>query len=136
MTDYPAPTWADIDAFRKADGWTEVGTTDHVQWEKVLPSGEVLKTHRSFASNKVIKPNRFGVILRDQLSVSRQEFWEAVNSGTPVDRPVVLDDAPPEYPAWVIWGLKKYGYSEKDVRKMTPEDAEALLWGKRSEPAG
>jgi hypothetical protein len=136
VTDYPTPTWADIDSFCEADGWTKSGTTDHFHWEKVLPGGEVLKTHRSFASNKVIKPNRFGVILREQLQVSRQQFWDTINSGTPVDRPGILDDAPVEYPAWLIWQLKPYGYSEEDVRSMTPEDAEALLWKKRSEPAG
>lgn len=135
MTDYPPPTWADIDAFCKADGWTEARSTDHVHWEKALPSGEVLKTHRSLATNKVIKANRFGVILRKQLQVSRQQFWEAVQSGVAVDRPAVLDDAPPEYPPWVILGLKKYGYGEEDVRQMTPEDAQALLWEKRSEPS-
>jgi hypothetical protein len=134
VTDYTTPTWGHIDAFCKADGWTNIGTTDHVQWQKVLPSGEVLKTHRSFAANKVIQPNRFGVILREQLKVSREEFWEAINTGSPVARPVELEDAPPEYPLWVIWGLKNHGYSEEDVRKMTPEEAQALLQEKWSEP--
>jgi hypothetical protein len=134
VTDYPTPTWADIDRFCRADGWTNVGTTDHVQWQKVLSGGEVLKTHRSLAANKVIKPNRFGVILREQLQVSRQQFWETINSGTPVDRPVALDEAPVQYPGWLIWQLKRYGYSEEDVRKLTPEDAQALLWEKRAEP--
>lgn len=135
MTDHPTPTCADIDAFCKADEWTEVRTTDHVHWEKALPNGAVLKTHRSLAPNKVIKPGRFGVILRDQLQVSRAEFWQAVNSGTPVDRPVEPDDAPTEYPAWVIWGLKAYGHDEEAVRSMTPEEATSLLWAKRSEPS-
>jgi hypothetical protein len=134
VTDYPTPTWADIDTFCTADGWTQRGTTDHYRWEKVLSNGDVLKTHSSLSSNKVIKPNRFGVILREQLQVSRQQFWEAINSGTPVDRPVELDEQPPQYAPWVISGLKKYGYSEEDVRNMTPDDAEALLWEKRSEP--
>jgi hypothetical protein len=135
VTDYPPPSWGHIDAFCAADGWTQCRTTDHVHWEKVLPDGSVLKTHRSLASNKVIKPNRFHLILREQLQVSQKQFWEAINTGSPVERPVILDDAPPEYPAWVVWGLKKYGYTEDDVRKMTPEDAEALLQEKWSEPA-
>lgn len=136
MTQYPAPTWGHIDDFCKADGWTKSGTTDHVHWEKVLPGGPMLKTHRSLASNKVIKPGLFGVILREQLQVSQEQFWEAINTGTPVGRPVELDDAPTEYPGWVINGLKTYGYREEDVRQMTADDAEALLWEKRSEPTG
>lgn len=134
MTDYPAPTWGYIDAFCAADGWTATRTTDHVHWEKVLPDGSVLKTHRSFASDTVIGENRFRWILREQLHVSRDDFWGATRTGKPVDRPVSLEEAPQMYPAWVVFGLKKYGYSEEQVRKMTPAEAQELLQRKWSEP--
>lgn len=125
---YPAPTWGDIDAFCKADGWSAVRTTDHVHWEKTLASGEVLSTHRSFAAEKAIGLNTFATILREQLRVNKSEFWAAINSGTPVDRPVdPLEDAPPQYPLWVIMGLAKYGVHEEEVRHLTPEEATALL---------
>jgi hypothetical protein len=131
---YPAPTWGHIDAFCNADGWEAVRETDHVFWEKTLPSGEVLTTHRSFAANKPITPNVFSLILREQLRVSKAEFWGAIASGEPVDRPVDLDDAPPEFPAWVVFGLRKYGYTEAEIRTMTPSDAQALLQDKWSSP--
>jgi len=131
---FPTPTWGHIDAFCNADGWSQVRVTDHYHWEKVLPSGELLKTHRSMAADKVIKPGVFGAILRDQLKVSKAEFWQAIETGKPVDRPVDLDEPAAEYPAWVVFGLARFGYSEDDVRAMTPTDAEALLHEKWSQP--
>jgi hypothetical protein len=125
---YPTPTWGDVDAFCKADGWVEVRTTDHVHWEKTLQSGEVLRTHRSLAADKAIGPNLFALILREQLNVNKVEFWAAVDTGEPVDRPVdPLEEAPPEYALWVVMGLAKFGIYEDEVRKMTPQAAEALL---------
>jgi hypothetical protein len=124
---YPAPSWGHIDAFCAADGWSQVRETDHVHWEKVLPSGETLKTHRSMAADKPIKPNLFGLILREQLRVNREQFWTAIETGRPVERPVELDEGPPEYPAWVLFGLAKYGHDEERVRQMTPTEAERLL---------
>lgn len=132
---HPAPTWAHIDDFCRADEWMEVRETDHVHWEKLLPSGEVLKTHRSFASDKAISPGRFGVILREQLKVSRDAFWQAIDTGKPVDRPVELEEEAPEYPAWVVFGLAKYGVREEEIRKMTPEEAEKLLAEKWASPS-
>lgn len=124
---YPTPTWADIEAFCNADQWLEVRETDHVHWEKTLPSGEVLKTHRSFAANKDISPGRFSLIIREQLKVKREEFWNAIHTGEPVDRPVELEEQPAEYPAWVVWGLKRFGVSEEETRALSAEEAEALL---------
>ena len=130
---HPAPTWGDVDAFCKADEWDLVGVTDHYHWEKVLPSGETLHTHRSLAVHKVIRPNVFGVILRNQLKVSRDEFWAEIRSGDPVDRPVALDESAPEYPAWVVAGLIRVGIAEAEIREMSPTEAEALLHQKWSE---
>src|SRR6188472_1031507 len=81
------PTWAEIEEFCGIDGWTLVRETDHAFFQKVLPSGEVLETHRSFSSNKTMSQGRFGVILRTQLRVTRTEFWHALQTGEPVERP-------------------------------------------------
>ena len=132
---YPAPAWHHIDEFCAADQWTAVRSTDHVVWEKVLRTGEVLRTQRSFARQKTIGENLFRKILRDQLKVGVADFWRAIQSGEPVDRPVPTVEAPPEYPAWVLFGLAKYGYDHERVRReMTPQEAQALLEQKRSEP--
>ncbi len=79
------------------------------------------------------KLNLTGVILRNQLKVSRDEFWAAIRSGDPVDRPVALDESAPEYPAWVVAGLIRVGIAEAEIREMSPTEAEALLHQKWSE---
>jgi hypothetical protein len=132
---YPNPVWGHIGEFCTADGWSEVRSdTGHIFWERTLPDGTVLQTHRSMDAGKRISPNVFARILRDQLRVNKAQFWEAIRTGQPVDRRMPLDEAPPEYPAWVVVGLLKYGYTEDQVRGMTPEEAEALLTEKWSTP--
>lgn len=134
MTSYPPPTWGDIDAFCEADGWEGDRDTDHAFWEKTLPNGEVLQTHRSFKVSEEIGPNLFGLILRSQLKVSRTEFWEAIRTGKPVTRPVDPLDEVPAYDAWVVSGLLSKGYTEDQIREYSPEDAKELLQRLWSEP--
>jgi hypothetical protein len=105
-----------------------VRTSDHVHWEKVLPGGEVLKTYRSLAADKPIGPNVLATILREQLRVNKAEFFGAIDSGRPVDRPVEpLDEKPVEYPDWVVLGLARLGIREEDARQMSMEEATELL---------
>jgi hypothetical protein len=80
------PTWGEVERFCTIDGWTEVRRTGHVFYEKVLPSGTLLRTHRSFASRKTMSPGRFKAILRFQLLVTEEQFWRALETGRPVDR--------------------------------------------------
>lgn len=80
------PTWAQIEKFCRLDGWSEVRRTGHVHFEKVLGDGTVLRTHRSFASRKTMSPGRFNAILRYQIRVTAEQFWETVDTGEPVDR--------------------------------------------------
>lgn len=132
---YPSPVWGHIEAFCRADEWDEVrDDTGHIFCEKALPDGSVLQTHRSLSPNREIRPNVFARILRDQLRVNKEQFWTAINTGQPVDRPVELDEAPPEYPGWVVMGLLKLGYTEDRIRHLTPAEAEALLYEKWSTP--
>jgi hypothetical protein len=125
---YPVPTWGDIDAFCAADEWTADRKTDHVFWEKVLPSGEILSTHRSFGTSQEIGPDLFRRILREQLKVSRDDFWAAIRTRKPVDRPVELDvDTAPVYPGWVIAGLTQRGLTPEEIRKLSPDEARRKL---------
>lgn len=80
------PTWAEVETFCRIDGWSEIRRTSHVHYEKVLAGGVVLRTHRSFASRKTMSPGRFKAVLRYQLRVTEAQFWEALDSGQPVDR--------------------------------------------------
>ena len=80
------PTWAQVERFCVVDGWSEVRRSDHVFFEKVLPDGTVLRTHRSFSSRKTMSPGRFKAILRYQLRVTEEQFWQALETRRPVDR--------------------------------------------------
>lgn len=80
------PTWAEIEQFCRIDGWVEVRRTGHVFYEKVLPNGTVLRTHRSYSSKKTTSPGRFHAILRHQLGATADEFWQALETRKPVDR--------------------------------------------------
>jgi len=80
------PTWAQVERFCQIDGWHEVRRSGHVHFEKVLPSGTLLRTHRSFASRKTMSPGRFKAILRYQLLVTEEQFWRALETREPVDR--------------------------------------------------
>ena len=106
------PSWDEIERFCRIDGWAHERSTAHVFWQKVLPSGEVLETHVSFASDKSMSPGRFGSILRTQLKVTKVEFWRALQTGEPVARPAELEDVVPGHEAWVVLGLKKVGLTE------------------------
>lgn len=80
------PTWAQVERFCQIDGWREIRRSDHVFFERVLPDGTLLRTHRSFASRKTMSPGRFKAILRHQLEVTEEQFWQALATRRPVDR--------------------------------------------------
>lgn len=62
----------------------------------------VLETRVSHSAKKTMSPGRWKAILRDQLQVSEEDFWQALRSKEPVQRP----SAPPaegeiqQVPAW------------------------------------
>lgn len=104
-----APTWAEIERFLKIDGWTRLAAAsrggssqDHIFYEKLLDSDELLRTHVSHSAAKRPSSGRFGAILREQLKVSREDFWSALRDRVAVDRPSMDDEAPPEHDAWVV----------------------------------
>jgi hypothetical protein len=128
-------TWDEIEAFCQADGWSQVRVTDHIHWEKRLPSGELLQTHRSFGGG--MSQDLFSLILREQLKVNRGEFWRVLAEGGPAQRPSVPPEPEPStYPAWVVDGLLKQGLTEAAIREMTPDEAQALLYEKWSGQSG
>jgi hypothetical protein len=129
-----SPTWADIKEFLAADGWRELpsaerGGRDHIFYEKVLPDGRVLQTHVSHAAKKSLSAGRFRDILRYQLEVSKDAFWETVRTGEPVDRPAPVEEPEPfQHPAWVVAVLAgKLHMSGEDIAKLTPEEAQARV---------
>lgn len=104
-----SPTWADVESFLKADGWRQLPTQarggrrqKHVFFEKLLPDNRLLQTHISHDRSASMGAGRFGAMLREQLEVSREAFWEAIRTGNPVERPTPIGERPVEHPAWVV----------------------------------
>jgi len=129
------PTWDEIEQFCAIDGWTHIRSTDHEFWQKTLVSGEVLETHTSFAAKKTMSQGRFAAILRNQLKVSRREFWNALKTRLPVERPTEEEEPPPTHDAWVVLGLKERGVTEEEIARLNPAEAKKLLHEKWSEPS-
>lgn len=131
-----SPTWGDIERFVQADRWRQIPSSerggrssDHVFYDKTLPDGRLLQTHISHSRKKSMSPGRFGAILTRQLEVSRDEFWECIRSGRPVDRPVPLDEPDERLnPAWVVNVLVgELHLSAEQIAALSPEAAEQLV---------
>lgn len=138
-----SPSWGDVAEFLAADRWRRIPAGErggrrqsHVFFEKELPDGRMLQTHISHDRSSTISPGRFGMILREQLEVSRAEFWEAIRNGEPVDRPAAKDDDEAvEHEAWVIAVLVgELHMPAEEIEKLTEQDAIELVhehWSRR-----
>jgi hypothetical protein len=135
-----APTWGDIETFLAADGWRRTAQHGgkrqrHIFYEKVLPDGRVLQTHVSHSAQKSLSPGRFSAVLRNQLEVSKAEFWSCLHTGEPVVRPVSVDEAPVEHDAWVVAVLAgELHLSPDDIARLTVEEARRIVHEHWSRP--
>jgi hypothetical protein len=138
-------TFGDLEAYlRRAPGWAEEPnlsrgrrrTGDHRRYSKVLPDGSRLRTKVSAHPREEIGEDLFRRILRDQLRVSAQEFWNVVHGheSQPPQRDAAAGSAPPTpgapgIPGWLVMRLiEEVGMAEADVLAMTPEVA-LEAWG-------
>jgi hypothetical protein len=63
-------------------------------------------------------------ILKQQLEVTVEEFWNCVNDGQLPDRGFAPLEAPPQsIPLFLLKELMKLGVSEKEALAMTPAQA-------------
>lgn len=130
------PSFAELEAFFRIDGWGLERRTGHAFYEKVLPDGEILRSHASLAARKTMAPGRFRAILADQLRVSEAEFWEALRTGRAVERPSRdAATAPPGLPAW-LWEalIREVGLQPDEIAALSEEEARAALTSVRSRP--
>jgi hypothetical protein len=122
------PSWGQIERFCRIDGWREVRSTDHVFFEKALADGTVLRTHRSFASKKTMSPGRFKAILRNQLQVSVDDFWNALETAKPVDRPSAPPEEGPTLPAYLVRVLEgDLHLPREEIAKLSAAEARRLV---------
>ena len=121
-------TWDDIESFLHADEWTTTRETSHEFFEKLLPNGDLLRTHVSRSGHKTLGPGRFRAILRNQLCVSESDFWDTVRSGRPVVRPSETDEPRAQHPAWVIRVLvENLHLTAYEIESLSVEEARQLV---------
>jgi hypothetical protein len=127
-------TFGDLRTYVEQDGWTEepnlargrARTGDHRRYQKQLADGTVLRTKVSHGARDEIGTDLFKRVLRDQLRVSEDHFWDVVRGRATEAEP---DAAPPHVstiPGWLVQRLiETAGLPEGEVRAMTAEQAQA-----------
>ncbi len=73
-----APKFRDLKRYCDKNGWVLIRDTDHWYYEKVLSNGIVLKTKVSHAVQKEIPRFLWIKILKHQLKITEQEFWDSL----------------------------------------------------------
>jgi hypothetical protein len=99
-------------------------------FEKLLDSGELLQTHISHSRRGGLSPGRwFGLILREQIKVSRAQFWQALSTGEPVARPgPVKAEQQVEHEAWILAVLTgELHMTAEQIEELDPEQARQLV---------
>jgi hypothetical protein len=135
-------TFGDLKAFVEHDGWTEepnlargrARTGDHWRYRKELPDGTSLRTKVSHSLRDEIGIDLFKYIVRDQLRVTEDRFWEVVRGGA-----TGVTEAPPPHaatiPGWLVQRLiLTVGLRDDELRAMTVEEAHAAWEAYKAQP--
>ena len=128
------PSTADLHRFCEVDEWQIKKTArgkkagDHTRYTKTLPDGTVLRTKVSHGHKGIDDPDLFSHILRTQLQVTAEQFWDAVDHGTKPQRPGIEPEPPPKeaIPFDLARNLlTKVGTSQAELARMSKEEAVA-----------
>lgn len=135
-------TFGDLKTFVEHDGWTEepnlargrARTGDHRRYRKDRPDGTSLRTKVSHSLRDEIGIDLFRHILRDQLQVTEDRFWDVVRGGV-----TEVVDAPPRQaatiPGWLVHRLiLTVGLRDAEVRAMTVDEAHAAWEAHKARP--
>lgn len=128
---FPPGTRKDHERFCTIEGWTKRTTstgktgTHHVNYELVLPDGRILLTRVSHPVDRTdYGTSLWAHILREQLDVTPQEFWDCVHEGRKPDRGVSTELPAEAIPIGVVTVLvEQFHIPESEVRSMSKDDA-------------
>lgn len=128
---WPAPTRKDHLRFCEIEGWSEVRSstgktgTHHDTYELILESGDVLRTRISRPPDRTdYGTSLWKHILRDQIQVSEEEFWECLESVMPPSRGAAEKPEKEPIPTGVVWNLiNRVGLSEEEVADLDRDEA-------------
>ncbi len=130
------PTYADHRRFCEVDGWQDKDARskktkgDHHRYVKVLPDGKPLFTRVSHGSGQYRSPSFWGMILREQLGVTEDQFWDAVEKGVVPTRASAEPKPPGDepLPMELVTQLRyAVGLSIHEIGSMTLDEAEIAL---------
>jgi hypothetical protein len=135
-------TFGELRQYVINDGWTEEPnlsrgrrrTGDHRRYFRDLPDGTRLRTKVSHDEHAEIGHDLFHRILRDQLQVTEERFWEVVHgrSGTETQ---ALEPTVEAIPGWLVTRLLfTAGLSEAEVAQMTGDEARAAWLEYQTQP--
>ncbi len=127
------PRYQDVRAFCRIDGWTRAAdqpgrrVSKHETWTRPMPGGPPLRTAISKGRGQY-GPQMFARMLKHQLRVTEEQFWQAVRSGVPPERPPVKPARPTGHPLPLALAqqLLARGYTEAQLRGLTAKEARLL----------
>ncbi|MFF2655824.1 cytotoxic translational repressor of toxin-antitoxin stability system [Kitasatospora sp. NPDC058032] len=131
---HPQPDRERHDRFCRTEGWDRVRDargrtgTHHVTYELSLRDGRILRTRISHPVDRTAYgPSMWSHILRDQLDVTEDEFWDCVQLGRIPGRSA--PEPPKEsLPADLVYLLlHRVGLTEATVAGLSREEALARL---------
>jgi len=124
---------SDHKKFVEIEGWTKKGTVsgegktgNHFRYSLRLNTGEILYTRVSHGSGSINDHSLVASILREQLRVSEQDFYQCVNNGVLPPRPAPENlEVPAEgLDAKLVRNLiNKVGLSQSEVAAMSKAEA-------------
>lgn len=132
MSKHPAPDRERHDDFCVLEGWEIVhGSTGkpvqhHRTYELVIPSGDILRTRISKPIDRTTySASMWSAILRDQLKVTNDEFWDCVQNKVLPDRGAVIPEPNPKaLPLHLLNELiERVGMTPEDAIQLTLEEA-------------
>ena len=140
---YPVPTREAHQIFCEVEGWTKRRTargrtgTHHVNYELDLPDGRILRTRISHPPDRTnYGRSIWAHILRDQLDVGEEEFWNCVQNSVKPDRGVP-ETPESALPADLVYQLvTKLDLGSEHIASLTQQDAVQLLAEYWSRPEG
>ena len=134
MSTYPAASREHHLGFCETEGWDEAetargGAVRHHQTFVLRLPGKVLRTRISHPVDRTTyAPSMFSHILRDQLEVTREEFWDCVSHGIVPQRELAV--TPPStsgLPLKLALELERLGETPEKIGSLTTSEAEELL---------
>lgn len=122
------PTWEELEEFCRIDRWQEIDKSDDHRYYQLVHGRTVLQTRVSHSSKKTMSEGRWSSILRDQLQVSADDFWKALRTGDPVQRPSQPPDESRGIPLWCAQVLEnELHMAPAEIAGLEPDEAQRLV---------